>query len=153
MENNKQEAPDDCGTKCGALPQCAPLATSWVPVQQENPPVYGSCEALTRGTLFPGLDLPFQNMVNKSNPYTGTPLGELLSLSFVVRELQLYLDTHPHDQEAFKAMKETISLLKEGRRRYIKQYGPLTVGDLEYSESYNWLMDPWPWEYAERTGR
>ncbi|MGM9522105.1 MAG: spore coat protein CotJB [Oscillospiraceae bacterium] len=155
MEITKPEMKpnDECSYKCGKLPECAPLATSWVPMQQENPPVYGSSEALTRGTLFPGLDLPFKNMVNKSNPYAGTPLGELMALRFMAHELHLYLDTHKDDKEAFKALKETLALEKEGRARYAKMYGPLTVGDLEYSDSFNWLDDPWPWEFAERTGR
>ncbi len=153
MENNRPEMPGDCGYKCGKLPECAPLATSWVPMQQENPPVYGTNEALTRGTLFPGLDLPFKNMVNQSNPYAGTPLGELMALKFVIKELQLYLDTHPNDQEAFKALKDTIALEREGSRRYVKLYGPLTIQDVEVSDCYNWLCDPWPWEYAERTER
>ena len=114
--------------------------------------MYGSGEALTRGTLFPGLDLPFKNMINKSNPYAGTPLGELMALSFMIKELQLYLDTHKNDKEAFKALKETMALEREGRRRYARMYGPIDFSDLEYSDSYTWLDDPWPWEYTERTG-
>lgn len=155
MENNRPDKNPEaiCDYKCGELPQCAPLATSWVPMQQNGSPMYGSGEALNRGTLFPGLDLPFMDMVNKTNPYAGTPLGELMALQFVIKELQLYLDTHPDDREAFKAMQETIRLEKDGRSRYIKKYGPLTVGDLEYSSSYDWTESPWPWEYSERMGR
>ncbi len=147
---NKSE---ECGYKNGVTPRCAPLATTWVPMQQDNPPVYGSEEALTRGTLFPGLDLPFRNMVNTTNPYAGTPLGEMMALMFVIRELQLYLDTHSDDQEAFKALKEAISLEREGRRRYVEMYGPLNISDVQFSESYNWINAPWPWEYSERTER
>ncbi len=157
MENVKPDMkPDmggDCGYKCGMLPMCAPLATSWVPPQGTNPPMYSHEEALTRGTLFPGLDLPFMNMVNKSNPYAGTPLGELMALTFMVKELQLYLDTHPDDREAFKAMKDTLALKNEAWKRYVKMYGPLTVEDLEISDKYDWLQGPWPWEYCERSGK
>jgi spore coat protein JB len=154
LENIKTESnsDDECSYKSGELPMCAPLATSWVPMQQDDPPVYDSSKALTRGTLFPGLDLPFMNMVNQTNPYAGTPLGELMALQFVVRELHIYLDTHKNDKDAFKALKDTIALEQEGRRRYTKMYGPLTISDLVYSDTYNWIDDPWPWEYTEKTG-
>ena len=83
----------------GRLPAYAPLANPYVPFQQENPVKYDAQLALVRGTLFPGLDLPFRNMVND------TPLPQSLSsnlqvLAFAVQELALYLDTHREDQEA-----------------------------------------------------
>ena len=43
---------DMCDFKNGPLPPCAPLAVSYVPIQQEAKPQYKSSEALTRGTLF-----------------------------------------------------------------------------------------------------
>ena len=50
----------------GRLPSMAPLANPYVPFQLENPPKYEPRTALVRGTLFPGLDLPFMDMVNKN---------------------------------------------------------------------------------------
>lgn len=43
----------------GRLPAMAPLANPYVPFQLENPPQYEAQKGLVRGTLFPGLDLPF----------------------------------------------------------------------------------------------
>lgn len=143
---------DGCDYKSGSLPPCAPLVAAFVPMQGENPPRYGSYEALTRGTLFPGLDLPFKNIANKSNPYSGTPLGELMALSFMVKELQLYLDTHPEDEEAFKALKSVIALRQKGQKAYVERYGPISFSDVQYSDKYNWIQDPWPWEYTEMGG-
>ena len=142
-----------CDYKGGSLPDCAPLAAAYVPVQQKNPPKYAANEALTRGTLFPGLDLPFKNIANTSNPYAGTPLGEIMALSFVIKELNLYLDTHKDDREAFSTLQEVVELYEDGCKKYVKQYGPLSLKDLKYSEEYDWLCDPWPWEYKERMGR
>ena len=48
----------DQGTE-GRLPSMAPLANPYVPFQIENPPVYEARKGIVRGTLFPGLDLPF----------------------------------------------------------------------------------------------
>ncbi len=135
----------------GVLPGYGYLAASYVPAQAPCP-VYDRQEALTRGTLFPGLDLPFMNVVNKTNPYAGTPLGEVMALEFVKQELKLYLDTHPDDDEAFAALKEIIPLSREACERYARRFGPLTVDDVEASDSYTWTKGPWPWEYSESAG-
>lgn len=153
-QNNTCPRPDmTCGYKSGPLPSCAPLATSHVPMQQDNKPMYEKEEALTRGTLFPGLDLPFKNIANKTHPYAGTPLGELMALQFVIKELQLYLDTHCDDMDAFNTLKETIALEEEARRRYVKKYGPVQFSDVAMCDTYAWLNDPWPWNFNERMGR
>lgn len=139
-----------CSYKNGELPSCAPLSVGYVPFQQKNPPKYGSEEALTRGTLFPGLDLPFKNIANKTNPYAGTPLGELMALGFVIKELNLYLDTHKNDKEALDMFKSLNKLMQEGRAKYVQMYGPLTIMDITSGDEYTWLNDPWPWEFTER---
>ena len=77
----------------GRLPAMAPLANPYVPFQLENAPKYEARKGLVRGTLFPGLDLPFMGMVNQTEKPV-TPLSELQALSFAVQELALYLDTH-----------------------------------------------------------
>ena len=48
----------------GHLPVSAPLANPYVPFQLKNPPKYESGKAWIRGTLYPGLDLPFMNKTN-----------------------------------------------------------------------------------------
>jgi len=141
-----------CNYKSGTLPSCAPLVSTFVPEQQTEPPKYAVDEALTRGTLFPGLDLPFMNIANSSNPYSGTPLGELMALWFAIKELNLYLDTHKDDTDAFEMMKEMIALYDEGYAKYVKKYGPVKLTDLKHSAKYNWLCEPWPWEFCERMG-
>ncbi len=140
----------DCGYKMGTQPWCAPLSAGYVPFQQENPPKYTAGDALTRGTLFPGLDLPYLNIVNKDHPYAGTPLGELMSLDFVIRELNLYLDTHPDDTDALMMLQSMNKLMAEGSARYEKTYGPITISNLVSGDAYTWLENPWPWDYMER---
>lgn len=136
---------NQCDSKQGPLPACAPLAMSYTPVQQSSEPAYESKMALARGTLFPGLDLPFMNVVNKPDGLS-TPLCELMALDFVVQELKLYLDTHPEDEEAFQALKTCIRLSMEGQRRYVEQYGPISFDDVRFDDTYTWLNAPWPWQ-------
>ena len=136
--------------KSGSLPSCAPLAMAYVPMQESVKPTYNTAEALARGTLFPGLDLPFMNMVNTGD-LTGTPLGELMALDFVAHELILYLDTHGEDSEAFDMLKNILELAKTARERYTKLYGPVATEDLAKAQSFTWLKNPWPWDYNAKS--
>ncbi len=131
----------------GRLPFMAPLANPYVPFQLENPPRYEPGKALVRGTLFPGLDLPFMGMVNK-NEKPVTPLTQLQALAFVIHEMALYLDTHRDDREAFEVYAATQRLYKQCREEYEKDFGPLTHQS-SCGQEYRWLDDPWPWEYAK----
>ena len=144
MEN--QNGTGGCSYKNGALPSCAPLALGYVPMQPCSEPAYDAGDALKRGTLFPGLDLPFMNMVNMED-VDDTPLGEVMALCFVVHELHLYLDTHPGDTQAFQTMQAVQRLAQEAKQRYTAKYGPLCVEDLMESKRFSWLDDPWPWLY------
>lgn len=146
--NHDREQGLACSSREGMLPLCAPLGMSYVPPQASAAPAYEPNQALLRGTLFPGLDLPFMNVVNKGK-LTGTPLGELMAIDFVIKELNLYLDTHKDDTDAFETLKTMITLYEEGKSRYVKKYGPLTIYDLKHAENFSWICDPWPWDYNE----
>lgn len=138
-----------CGCE-GMLPSMAPLANPYVPFQMENPPKYEPRKALVRGTLFPGLDLPFMGMVNK-NEKPVTPLTELQTMAFAIQELALYLDTHRDDKEALEIYRSFQKMYEQGREKYENECGPLT--HMSHSDGdYRWLDDPWPWEYAKNRG-
>ena len=130
----------------GRLPAMAPLANPYVPFQLENPPMYEARKGLVRGTLFPGLDLPFMGMVNK-NEKNITPKTELQTLGFVILELALYLDTHRDDQEALEMYQTYQKMYHKGMMEYTQKYGPLNHRTPTEGE-YSWLDDPWPWEYC-----
>lgn len=140
-----------CDYKSGSLPSCAPLALAYVPMQESSTPKYDTNEALIRGTLFPGLDLPFMNVVN-TRDVTNTALGELMALRFVCDELKLYLDTHSQDTEAFELLKKMIAMAQEAHKRYVEKYGPVAFDDVAMSDCYDWINDPWPWNYSGMEG-
>ena len=141
-----------CGNEKGILPACAPLANPFVPFQQNNPERYEAPKGLVRGTLFPGLDLPFMGMVNNQEK-EATPLEELQALSFAVVELGEYLDTHADDTEALQLFRSYAELYKKGVTEYQRQYGPLMMAQSGADgKNYNWLQDPWPWD-AMTTGK
>lgn len=146
--NTEKKATAACPAGQGPLPSCASLAVPSVPMQQQAEQRYSQSEALAQGTLFPGLNLPFHLQV-KGAQVPRTPLSELQALCFVVHELGLYLDTHPDDAEAFQLYQRYTVLAQEGRSRYVEQYGPLMQTDAALADHYNWLHDPWPWDYEE----
>ena len=131
--------------RTGSLPRQAPLAMAYVPMQPSVYPNYDSSQALARGTLFPGLDLPFMGIVN--NGTAPTPMAELMAIDFVCDELALYLDTHSDDNEAFELLQTMLTLKTEAHERFARRCGPIQRADLLQAEAYTWLNDPWPWDY------
>ena len=131
----------------GNLPAIAPLANPYVPFQLDNPPKYEARMGIIRGTMYPGLDLPFMGMVNK-NELPITPKTELQVLSFAIQELALYLDTHRDDTEAFELYQSYQEVSNKCMNEYAKNGKPLNHRTPTNSQKYQWLDDPWPWEYA-----
>lgn len=131
----------------GRLPASAPLANPYVPFQTEDSPKYQARKGLVRGTLFPGLDLPFMGKVNQ-NEKPVTLLSELQALAFAVQELALYLDTHRNDKEALEAYRNYQKKYEKIAAEYQSRFGPLNHGMVSEKDGYTWLDDPWPWEFC-----
>lgn len=142
---NESTCPDSNGT----MPSCAPLAVPYVPFQQANPRRYQNMEALSEGTLFPGLNLPF-HLAKNGRAVARCPRTELMALTFVVHELGLYLDTHPEDAEAFALYQNYVKMLKQARKTYVEKFGPLVQTDAAMDETYTWVNAPWPWQNPDK---
>lgn len=140
--------PVPCGDACGLLPSCAPLAVPYVPFQQTGAKRYEQMEALSSGTLYPGLDLPFRAKKTAAG-VAESPLTQLQALEFVVQELALYLDTHPSDGEAFALFQKYTAMEQEARTSYAAASGPVMRGDAAANKTYTWPKDPWPWNADE----
>ena len=130
----------------GTLPAQAPLANPYVPFQDPTPPKYEARKALIRGTLYPGLDLPFLGMVNDQLK-PDTLLNQLRTVNFAVQELALYLDTHREDTEALELYRSYQKMYAKLRQMYEDEFGPLNHMHVQEGP-YRWLDDPWPWEYS-----
>ena len=150
-EHGSTPAPG-CPDHYGTLPACAGLAVPYVPFQQDNPKKYNQTEALSNGTLFPGLNLPFHLKVEGSALPSG-PMVELQALEFVVLELGTYLDTHPDDAEAFALFRQYAAMEKAAKAAYESRFGPLTRSAGASCDCYRWLQDPWPWNYEQNEVR
>ena len=146
MENTK---PNCCDMMEGSLPgKCASLVFPYVSMQCENPERYDYQDALSAGTLFPGLNLPFFKAIKSRMNCDNKALCELMALSFAITELGLYLDTHKDDKEALRLFREYVALAGEGRKRYEAAYGPLRQkASGTGKDVWSWIESPWPWEF------
>ncbi|MBQ3108601.1 MAG: spore coat protein CotJB [Clostridia bacterium] len=73
-------------------------------------------------------------------------LSKISEAQFVCVELNLYLDTHPNDEDAradYLCYSETLKQLIE---KYEALYGPLKNFGLSPTETGCWVSGKWPWE-------
>ncbi|WP_133253954.1 spore coat protein CotJB [Paenibacillus xerothermodurans] len=74
-------------------------------------------------------------------------LQELQTVEFVCVELNLYLDTHPHDVQAIEQYNQFAHKLKELKHRFELEFGPLKHFGHSYSRApWQWVETPWPWQ-------
>ena len=144
--NRKMQNRDGCE---GRLPASAPRANPYVPFQEENPPKYDPRFGLIRGTLYPGLDLPFMDQVNQQE-LTETPMHDLQALGFALHELALYLDTHRDDKEALEMYRNFQRFYHDAMMKFEENNAAISHGMPSKRDNYAWLDDPWPWEYYNR---
>ena len=142
--NSKNES---CSGAEGRLPAIAFLANPYVPYQKECPPMYEAKKGLNRGTMYPGLDLPFKGR-NNQKKLPENALTQLQALGFAIQELALYLDTHCDDKRALALYRQYQTLYKECKEMWKKRKGPLNHSVKSNADSYEWINDPWPWEYC-----
>ena len=143
--------PRPCADSCGTMPSCAPLAVPYVPFQQQGSQKYNQTGALTNGTIFPSLNLPFHLKVDAAH-WPDNISTQLQALLFVVTELGLYLDTHQDDIEAFHLFQQYTEMARESKKQWESQHGPLTQLSAGQDKAYRWLDDPWPWDFSKEEG-
>ena len=71
---------------------------------------------------------------------------ELMSLYFVMVELELYLDGHPNCTEALKRYRCTVDEFNAAAARYEAVFGPLLARNSDCENEWRWVTTPWPWE-------
>ena len=88
------------------------LAIATVPMQPWETP-YEPSKALKQGTIFPCLDLPFFIVGGEKMPDRCQLLQQINEISFVVNDLNLFLDTHPTDGQALDAFSQAMAQRKQ----------------------------------------
>lgn len=75
----------------------------------------------------------------------------ITEVGFAIDDILLYLDTHPCDKQAMEYYDSYRKLYTQAAAEYSKNYGPLTVDDVNSCNYWAWVKDPWPWEVTGRS--
>ena len=65
---------------------------------------------------------------------------------FAADDARLFLDTHPHDQNALEYYNRKVELYRQAVARYEEKYGPLRPENGGMKGHWSWATTPWPWE-------
>ena len=82
----------------------------------------------------------------KTNPECTRMLKDIGIISFVMVELNLYLDTHPHDHEAIEYYQHYKLLYNRMVKDFSERFYPLNLSNVFDSAHWTWSMAPMPWE-------
>ncbi|MEL7650094.1 MAG: spore coat protein CotJB [Sedimentibacter sp.] len=72
---------------------------------------------------------------------------EITAVHMMLEDLQLYLNTHPADQGAIAKRNAFAKQLKILKDEYNKRYGMINQDDSLSQSPWQWIEEPWPWEY------
>jgi len=70
----------------------------------------------------------------------------IVATSFVMDDLRLFLDTHPTDRAALDYWERVQRVRNEAVEEYTKCFGPISMYNVEVSNRWTWVDEPWPWE-------
>lgn len=70
-------------------------------------------------------------------------------VSFLLKDAELFLDTHPDDAQALGFYNYYNQLLAALTQNYENQFGPLSPNSAANANHWSWTDEPWPWEKEE----
>ena len=73
-------------------------------------------------------------------------LGKIKKYDFTLKELNLYLDTHPNCRRALEMFRRYKELRGNAVDEYIRKFGPVVPEQVNDAGYWTWVDDPWPWE-------
>ena len=109
--------------------------------------LYSYEEGLNKGNLFKDIYSKYKNYVYKLNVSSekDKKLLNIQMYTFALKDLNLYLDTHPSDDSMLVEFNKINNKLIELKNEYENLYGPLCINSMN-SDTYSWINNPWPWD-------
>ncbi len=80
-------------------------------------------------------------------------MKKVQTASFALVEANLYLDTHPTCKEGLEYFRRHKEEYEQAKKEYEKSYGPLTANASDGTKKWEWVTQPFPWEYKANEGR
>ena len=110
--------------------------------------LFNPYEGYLKGNAFKNEYIPYKNYsalklrINNEKDEMIVNIGQY---SFIMHDLNLYLDVYPNDREALNKFIEYRDKTNELIAKYERKYGPLAVkGDISNNIPFNWIAS-WPW--------
>ncbi|MCM0649826.1 spore coat protein CotJB [Clostridium swellfunianum] len=72
---------------------------------------------------------------------------QIAAAHFMLEDLQLYLNTHPTDREALAKRNSYAKQLRMLKEEYDKCFDMMDQDDSLSTYPWEWIQEPWPWEY------
>lgn len=72
---------------------------------------------------------------------------EITATHMMLEELQLYLNTHPSDREALAKRNTYVKQYRILIDEFNRQCGMLSQDSDLSQYPWQWINEPWPWEY------
>ncbi|MBQ8297687.1 MAG: spore coat protein CotJB [Ruminococcus sp.] len=73
-------------------------------------------------------------------------LKKIQKYDFALKELNLYLDTHPNCRRALALFDKYRSIKQAAEAEFVSRFGPLTPEQSADMNRWSWIDEPWPWE-------
>lgn len=123
------------------------VLNGYIPNNIKELNLYNPYEGYLKGNAFKNEYIPYKNY-SVVKPVINNEKEEMLinigQYSFMMHDMNLYLDVYPNNQEALDKFREYRNKTNELITKYERKYGPLTVKDDDSKTSFNWLVS-WPW--------
>jgi spore coat protein JB len=74
-------------------------------------------------------------------------LRQITAAHFMEEDLSLYLNTHPMDKDVLERFNFYVMQCKALKENYEMNYGMLSVHGTCSPYPWQWINEPWPWEY------
>ncbi len=73
-------------------------------------------------------------------------MTKIKQYDFTLKELNLYLDTHPNCRRALAMFQKYRKLREEAVQEYNEKFGPITPEQNLNTQRWAWIDEPFPWE-------
>lgn len=111
---------------------------------------YNANEGFVKGNLQKNIYDQYKNYIPKEPKVNNEQEALLLFIrksDFAAHELNLYLDTHPEDQNALNLFNFYTKEYNKAVDKYQEKYGPLCINDDNLTKTpFKWVTGKWPWE-------
>lgn len=111
--------------------------------------LYNPYEGYLRGNAFKNEYMPYKNYrvaklnINNEKDELLVDIGQY---SFMMHDVNLYLDVHPNNREALNKFIEYQNMVNDLITKYERKYGPLCVkGNISNNIPFEWENTSWPW--------